>query len=77
MDIEKSQALLAAAEVILLPHVSPAPGTNESTPSLRVINIEPVTARKTFVNLDIKVTVVDHMPETAFAAHHDTPPFRL
>ena len=72
---EELQTFFAVAEVILLIHVTATSGTNERTPSFRVIDVDPVTACPTFVHLNIEVTVIDHMPETTFVAYHKVPPF--
>jgi hypothetical protein len=75
MDTEEFQAVLAVAQLILLIYVIAAPGADERAPSLRVIHIDPVAARPTLVHLDVKMTVIDHMPETAFITYHEVPPF--
>jgi hypothetical protein len=75
MDSEEFQTVLAIAQRIPLIYVIAASGTNERAPSLRVIDIDPVAARPTLVNPDVKMTVIDHMPETAFVAYHEVPPF--
>lgn len=75
MDSEESQAVITIAQLILLIYVIAASGTNEKAPSLRVIHVDPVAARPTLVHLDVKMTVIDHMPETAFVTYHEVPPF--
>ena len=75
MDSEVFQAVLAIPEIILVIYVVAASGTNEKAPSLRVIHVDPVAARPTLVYLDVKMTVIDHMPETAFVTYHEVPPF--
>jgi hypothetical protein len=75
MDGKEFQAVLAVAQIVLLIDVVAASGTDEKAPSLRVIHIDPVAARPTLVHLDVKMTVIDHMPETAFVTYHEVPPF--
>jgi len=75
VDGKEFQTVLAVAQLILLIHVIAAPGADERAPSLRVIHIDPVAARPTLVHLDVKMTVIDHMPETAFITYHEVPPF--
>jgi len=77
MDREEFQTVLAAAQFILLIYVIAAPGADERAPSLRVIHIDPVAARPTLVHLDVRITVIDHVPETALVAYQVVAPFRI
>jgi hypothetical protein len=67
---EEFETIPAVAEFILLIHRTAASGTHKRTPSLRVINIESVTAYPALEYLDVTVTVVDHVTETTFVAYH-------
>jgi hypothetical protein len=70
MDVEEFRAVLAVAQLIFRVHVAAASGARQGTPSLRMIDIEPVTARPTFVHLDVTIAVIDHVRRTTFAAYH-------
>jgi hypothetical protein len=74
---EQFQTVLAVAQVIFLIYVTAAPGADEKAPPLRVIHVDPVAAHPALVHLDVKMTVIDHMPETALVAYHVVPPFRV
>lgn len=76
MGMEEPQAVLAVAELVFLLQLIAASGTDESTPSLRVTNIEPITAYPAFIHLDVTITVIDHIPETTLVAYHSFPPHR-
>jgi hypothetical protein len=67
---EEIETIPAVAEFILLIHLITASGTHERTPSPRVINIESVTAYPALEDLDVTVTVIDHVTETTFVAYH-------
>ena len=77
MNVEKFQAIPAVAKFILLVHVAAASGAYERTPSLRVIDIEPVATYPAFEHLDVKIAVIDHVPETTFFAYHGLPLFLI
>jgi hypothetical protein len=67
---EELQTVPTVAEFILLIHRIAASGTQERTPSLRVVNIEAVTADPAFEDPDVAVTVIDHVTKTTFVAYH-------
>jgi hypothetical protein len=77
VGVEMPGTAPAEAQLILRIHVIAAPGANESTRSLRVIDIEPITACPAFVHLDTFVAVIHHIRRTAFAAHHLPSPLVL
>jgi hypothetical protein len=74
MDIEELQAVPAITKLILIMHVASASRANQRTPALRIIDITAITAYPAFVNPNVKITVIDHMSETAFFAYHVVPP---
>ena len=76
VDPEQPQTIRAVAQLILLVHIAATSGTDERTASLRVINIDPVAACPALVYPDIKMTIIDHRPETTLVAQHLVPPFR-
>ena len=67
---EELQTVPAVAKLVLLIHLIAASGAQERTPSLRVINIEAVTAYPAFEDPDVTVTVIDHVTKTTFVAYH-------
>jgi hypothetical protein len=73
MNVEEFQAALAIAQLILLIHVITASCAHQRTPTPRVIDIKPITAYPTFVHLDVKITVIDHIPEPTLLTDHRTP----
>src|SRR5271157_41744 len=77
VDGEEFQTVPAVTQFILLIHIIAAPGTDGKAPPLGVIHIDPVAAHPTLVHLDVVMTVIDHMPETALVAYHVVPPFRM
>lgn len=77
MASEEFQAVLAIPKIILLIYVIAASGTDERAPSLRVIDIDPVTARPALVHPDVGMAVINHMAKTAFVTYHEVPPFWL
>ena len=70
VNSEELETIPAVAEFILFIHRIAASDTHERTPSLRVINIESVTAYPALEYLDATVTVIDHVTETTFVAYH-------
>jgi hypothetical protein len=74
MDSEEPEAVIAVTQLILRMYIIAAPGTNKKAPSFGMINVESVAARPALVYLDVVVTVVDHLPETAFITYHEPPP---
>jgi hypothetical protein len=77
MGVEEARTAIAVVQLILRVQVVAASGTDERTRSLWMIDIEPVTAYPTFVNLDVIMTVIDHVRRTAFAADHLIPPYTV
>ena len=74
MGVEEPRTGLAVAQLIFRIQGIAASGADHGPPSLRMIDIEPVTACPTFVHLDVTVTVINHKLRTTFAAHHLIPP---
>ena len=75
MNVKKFQAVFTITQFILLFHVIAATGAHPRTPALRVIDIKSVSAYPAFVHLDVKITVIDHMPEPTLFTYHRTPFF--
>ena len=70
MDGEQLEAVFAQAEFIILISVSAAAGADESTPSLRVPSIDPVTAHEAFENLYVVMAVINHRDYPALLTKH-------
>jgi hypothetical protein len=67
---EESEAVVAVAQFVRLVYIAATSRTDERTPSLRMINVDPVAACPALIYPDIKMTVIDHVPETTFVAQH-------
>jgi hypothetical protein len=73
MKIEQPQAVVAVAPLIPRLYILAASATNVIAPSFWMINIAPVTAYPAFVNLDFVMTVIHHIPGSAFVTDHLIP----
>lgn len=70
VDSEKPETVVAVAKVIRPVHIRATSGADERSASFRVINIEPVATCPALVHLDVKMAVIDHLPEATLVAQH-------
>ena len=70
MDVKSGQTVLAQAQWISFIHGTATAGTNKRAKSLGMVKVGSITACPTLEDLDIMMTVINHVSETTLLTDH-------